>query len=77
MLRSKYGSMRFGGMVAKAFQAAQGDSDKSSVYKDIDESSQLDREQFSELLKTIDLGLRALPATAQVRVCRCCRDCCA
>lgn len=71
-LENKYGgSTRFGGIVVKAFRAAnrsQKDSEGKyePVYQGIDESSTLDREQFRELLKTIDLGLRALPATAQV-----------
>ncbi|KAL4519751.1 hypothetical protein Ndes2526B_g01679 [Nannochloris sp. 'desiccata'] len=69
-LDSKTGIMRFGGVVAKAFASASVGSSNgaatSAIYKDIDENSTLDREQFKDLLKTIDLGLRALPATAQV-----------
>jgi NADH:ubiquinone reductase (non-electrogenic) len=71
-LDTKTGIMRFGGVVAKAFKSASatvGGSNgaaTSAIYKDIDENSTLDREQFKDLLKTIDLGLRALPATAQV-----------
>lgn len=67
-LENKYGYSRFGNVVSKAF-ASGGDNDKtgkSSIYKEIDETSALDKEQFQELLKTIDSGLRALPATAQV-----------
>ena len=64
-LDTKTGWARFGGVVAKAFEAAQKDG-KSKVYENITDTSTLDREQFKELLKTIDLGLRALPATAQV-----------
>lgn len=62
-LDTKTGLMRFGGIVANALAQA---NKTSAVYKDIDDTSSLDRDQFKELLKTIDLGLRALPATAQV-----------
>lgn len=68
-LENKYGAQRFGGIVFKAFENAKATENKAScdiVYKDISESSSLDREQFRALLKTIDSGLRALPATAQV-----------
>lgn len=34
----------------------------------LDEETELSREQFKQLLETIDSGLRALPATAQVGV---------
>lgn len=63
-LESGAGINRFGGIVAKAFKAANAGT--SAVYKDMKSSSTLDREQFRDLLRTIDLGLRALPATAQV-----------
>ena len=63
-LESKSGAMRFGGLVAKALEAANPGT--SAVYKDIKDTSSLDRTQFRELLQKIDLGLRALPATAQV-----------
>lgn len=36
------------------------------MFNDLPENAELDREQFRELLKKIDSGLRALPATAQV-----------
>ena len=81
-LENKYGGVsRFGGIVFKAFRAAQKSQKKGSgspssssnsngkydpMYEGIDERSTLDQEQFRELLKTIDSGLRALPATAQV-----------
>lgn len=38
----------------------------SSVLESVDGSSTLTREQFTEMLRSIDAGLRALPATAQV-----------
>ena len=38
----------------------------SQTLGELDESTQLDSEQFEELLNKIDNGLRALPATAQV-----------
>lgn len=63
-LESNAGINRFGGIVANAFKAANAGT--SAVYKDMESSSTLDREQFRDLLRTIDLGLRALPATAQV-----------
>lgn len=65
-LELKYGVQRFGGIVFKAFEAARRGQSEAGVYKGITESSTLDREQFRELLKTIDSGLRTLPATAQV-----------
>ena len=69
-LESRYGAQRFGGIVAKAFDEAAGkgkdSATKGTLYKDSSESSTLDRDQFRGLLKTIDSGLRALPATAQV-----------
>lgn len=66
-LESKYGAQRFGGIVAKAFAGSSLKSNGTSVVlKDISETSTLDRDQFKEMLKTIDSGLRALPATAQV-----------
>lgn len=58
------GVFRFGGIVRNAF--GSGDNG-STVFADITDESRLTREQFREVLKTIDLGLRGLPATAQVR----------
>lgn len=37
-----------------------------AALESIDETTELDKEGFRELLTTIDRGLRALPATAQV-----------
>ena len=69
-LESRAGYKRFGNIVGKAFEGArvssQGGDSCTTIYKDIDETSELDQSQFAELLKTIDSGLRALPATAQV-----------
>ena len=39
-----------------------------SIVGDLDESTQLDKTAFEDLLGKIDRGLRALPATAQVCV---------
>lgn len=69
-LESKTGALRFGGIVAKAFANANKsvsqtiDEDLYSKY--VNDDASLDREEFRELLQTIDSGLRALPATAQV-----------
>lgn len=66
-LEARYGAYRFGGIVSKAFEAARAKQvSGNNVYKGITESSTMDREQFREMLKTIDSGLRTLPATAQV-----------
>lgn len=45
-----------------------GDSAGINTLQTLDEETELSREQFKELLGTIDSGLRALPATAQVRL---------
>lgn len=58
------GISRFGNLVSKAITKSK--SKSATIFGDITEDSALSREQFSELLKTIDLGLRSLPATAQV-----------
>ena len=69
-LESKTGAMRFGGIVAKAFASANlsisQTVDEEMYSRYVNEDASLDREQFRELLQTIDSGLRALPATAQV-----------
>lgn len=64
-LTSKTGASRFGGIVAKAF-ARSNKIDEGMYSKYVSEDASLDREEFRELLQTIDSGLRALPATAQV-----------
>lgn len=38
----------------------------------LEEDTELSQEEFKKLLETIDSGLRALPATAQVRAPGCC-----
>jgi hypothetical protein len=48
--------------------ASAKESPSSKLFSNITEESSLTRDEFRELLKTIDLGLRGLPATAQVRV---------
>lgn len=48
-------------------------TDEPQVYREVglvDPSSTLNHDQFVALLKAIDSGLRALPATAQVGCCR-------
>ncbi len=64
------GAFRMGGIVAKAFASANmsvsGTVDEEMYERYVNEDASLDREQFRELLQTIDSGLRALPATAQV-----------
>lgn len=57
---------RFGGLVGKAFKRAAGSTSDGGVMETIAEDAELPREEFADMLKTIDAGLRALPATAQV-----------
>eukprot|EP01023_Acetabularia_acetabulum_P034139 TRINITY_DN32055_c0_g1_i3.p1 TRINITY_DN32055_c0_g1~~TRINITY_DN32055_c0_g1_i3.p1 ORF type:complete len:342 (-),score=66.83 TRINITY_DN32055_c0_g1_i3:370-1395(-) len=59
-LDAKYGFNRFGGLVKKAF------SKQSTPMEELNEKSELSKEEFYDLMKKIDQGLRALPATAQV-----------
>ena len=66
------GGSRWGGMVKASL--AQGKAKEappaggpSSVVGDLDESTVMDKQAFESLLGKIDRGLRALPATAQVR----------
>ena len=56
------GVSRWGGLVKNTI--AKG-NDKA--VGSITEDSKVTREQFKDMLTTIDLGLRGLPATAQVR----------
>jgi hypothetical protein len=58
------GISRFGNLVSNVVLKSKKSS--ATIFGDVTEKSSLSREQFSELLKTIDLGLRSLPATAQV-----------
>eukprot|EP01025_Chloroclados_australasicus_P007534 TRINITY_DN12441_c0_g1_i4.p1 TRINITY_DN12441_c0_g1~~TRINITY_DN12441_c0_g1_i4.p1 ORF type:complete len:608 (-),score=41.02 TRINITY_DN12441_c0_g1_i4:269-2092(-) len=62
-LDSKYGMNRFGGLVKQAFSRHTG---QSLPVEELSESSQLSKEDFADLIRKIDSGLRALPATAQV-----------
>lgn len=63
-LESKYGTRRFGGLVANAF--SRNAATNGAVFESLSEDMTLTREEFRTLLTTIDSGLRALPATAQV-----------
>jgi NADH:ubiquinone reductase (non-electrogenic) len=60
-LDSKTGTKRFGGLVRSTVLA-----NSNSPLQELTEDTQLSKEQFEQLLETIDKGLRALPATAQV-----------
>lgn len=60
---------RWGNMVASTLlKKKKGEAASNGAVGDINEDTELTREQFEELLGKIDKGLRALPATAQVRV---------
>ncbi|KAJ9530429.1 hypothetical protein QJQ45_000803 [Haematococcus lacustris] len=52
--------------VLRACSAAPKSGPSASPLAELPESTELSREQFKELVKKIDSGLRALPATAQV-----------
>ena len=61
------GTARFGNMVNDMLKGdAPGTSETTGPLGAITEETKLTREQFKEILKKIDSGLRALPATAQV-----------
>eukprot|EP01026_Neomeris_dumetosa_P041563 TRINITY_DN3446_c0_g1_i2.p1 TRINITY_DN3446_c0_g1~~TRINITY_DN3446_c0_g1_i2.p1 ORF type:complete len:611 (-),score=102.29 TRINITY_DN3446_c0_g1_i2:138-1970(-) len=60
---TKYGINRFGGLVRNALKSSKS---KTLPVEDLNEQSELTKEEFKDLLKKIDSGLRALPATAQV-----------
>lgn len=62
MCCSKYGSKRFGGLVRSEIN-----SQAASPLSELSDDTEISRTQFEELLTKIDKGLRALPATAQVR----------
>ena len=67
---SKTGSLRFGSLVrtvlgSMASIKARNEAN-AKVMGDIDMTSELTQEEFTELLQKIDSGLRGLPATAQV-----------
>lgn len=61
---SKMGQKRWGGMVGKLLKESADAS--STPVGGFDRSTELSKEEFQQLLTTIDAGLRALPATAQV-----------
>jgi NADH:ubiquinone reductase (non-electrogenic) len=63
-LDAKGGASRFGGIVAAAFASAG--TGGGSPLATVDDDATLDRAEFATMLATIDAGLRALPATAQV-----------
>lgn len=61
------GISRFGGLVRNFFLSSSKQNQASrKLFVNITDESELSREEFASLLKTIDLGLRGLPATAQV-----------
>lgn len=64
-LDQKLGQKRWGGMVAKLL-AKMKKSDSGNPMTEFNTETRLDKRQFTELLEQIDMGLRALPATAQV-----------
>lgn len=65
-LETKDGVSRFGGLVRNFMLSKKSPSPSQKLFSNITEDSSLSREEFADLLKTIDLGLRGLPATAQV-----------
>lgn len=61
------GPARFGNMVNDLLKGdAPGTSETKGPLGELNDSTQLTSEQFKEVLKKIDSGLRGLPATAQV-----------
>jgi NADH:ubiquinone reductase (non-electrogenic) len=61
-LCSKYGAKRFGGLVRTEIN-----SEAAGPLNELSDDTAITRTQFEDLLAKIDKGLRALPATAQVR----------
>ena len=63
------GITRFGGLVRSAFarSKAKKPNPSAEIFAEVTDESEMSRDEFAEMLRTIDLGLRALPATAQVR----------
>ena len=61
----KMGVRRWGGMVGSIVQKKTSDP----ILENFTADTELSRDDFRELLRKIDAGLRALPATAQV----CCK----
>jgi len=64
-LDQKLGHNRWGGMVGSMLSNMK-KPDSNSPLTSFSNDEELDKEQFTALLEKIDLGLRALPATAQV-----------
>lgn len=54
--------------VRKLLGGGESNSAAIDTLQTLEEETELSREQFKQLLETIDSGLRALPATAQVGV---------
>lgn len=72
-LETKDGVSRFGGLVRNFMLTKKSNSPSQKLFSNVTEDSSMSRKEFADLLKTIDLGLRGLPATAQVRpALRCC-----
>ena len=70
-LDSRRGFARWGGMVGAALERARARAagviaSSETPLSTLDDDTALTREEFAELLGSIDRGLRALPATAQV-----------
>jgi len=61
-LCSKYGAKRFGGLVRTEIN-----SEAAGPLNELSDDTAITRTQFEDLLAKIDKGLRALPATAQVK----------
>lgn len=64
---------RHAGSVSKLLGGSGKDSSPAiDTLQTLEEDTELSREEFKKLLETIDSGLRALPATAQVtHLCPC------
>ena len=64
----KYGGLRrWNSMVGQLIRKKSGAVDSATPVSELREDTELDKAAFSEILGKIDQGLRALPATAQVR----------
>ena len=63
------GEKRWGGLVKQIVHRnkKEAESNNGKPLANVTEDTEMTREQFKDLLKTIDLGLRGLPATAQAR----------
>ena len=70
-LESRSGMARWGGMVGRTLEKARARAagvieSAETPLATLDDDTALTRDEFAELLASIDRGLRALPATAQV-----------